>query len=106
MTVPGEPPGSDPVASEPAEAARADLADRLGVEPDTIEAGALERVTWRDGSLGCPDPDRSYTQALVDGYRIELRVDGTSYWYHGADGGDPFYCADPADPAPAGAGDR
>jgi len=82
-----------------------DLAARLGVEAATIAVARFEEVTWRDGSIGCPEPGMSYTQALVPGYRIELVVDATSYWYHGARDGSPAYCADPTDPAPGGSGD-
>ena len=28
-----------------------------------------EQVTWPDGSLGCPEPGRSYSQALIAGFR-------------------------------------
>lgn len=35
-----------------------------------------EAVTWRDGAIGCPAPDRVYTQALVPGWRIVVS-DGT-----------------------------
>lgn len=63
----------------------------------------IEDVTWPDGSLGCPLPGRSYTQALVDGYRVVLRYNGVAYRYHGAGGDDPFYCATPQEPvAPGG----
>lgn len=82
-----------------------DLASRLGVDAATIAVARFEDVTWRDGSIGCPEPGMSYTQALVPGYRIELVVDATSYWYHGARDGSPAYCADPTAPAPGGSGD-
>lgn len=74
--------------------AKNDLAERLDVEPATIEVVAYEKAIWRDGSLGCPQPDMMYTQALVDGYLIQLRVDGQTYNYHGANGRDPFLCTD------------
>jgi hypothetical protein len=60
----------------PAAQAVADLADQLGVDPTSIEVIVDEQVTWRNGSLGCPEPGMVYTQALVDGYRIVLRVSG------------------------------
>ena len=52
--------------------ARADLARRLGVDPDDLEVISAEEVTWPDGSLGCPEPGMSYTQALVDGSKVVL----------------------------------
>ena len=79
--------------------ARTDLGQRLTVAPDRIALSRLQEVTWRDGSLGCPQPGRMYTQMLVDGILMELRVAGTTYRYHSGDG-DPFYCAQPAGAAP------
>lgn len=93
-------------ASEPTavDLAVADLAARLSVDAGTVATVADEQVTWRDGSLGCPQPDMSYTQALVNGYRIQLAVDGVTYWYHGANGAPPFACDNPQPPAPPGSG--
>ena len=100
--------GEDTMPDEqPAAVQRAisDLVERTGVDPGAVTVASFESVTWRDGSLGCPEPGLSYTQALVDGYRIELVVDGTSHWYHGARDGDPAWCADPSDPVEGGSGD-
>jgi hypothetical protein len=41
-----------------------------------------EAVTWPDGSLGCPEPGRMYTQALVKGHRIRVEAGGTLLDYH------------------------
>ncbi len=73
----------------------ADLAEQTGLEPSAIEVVSHEQVTWRDGSLGCPQPGGFYTQALVPGYRIRLRVQGGDVYYHGADGRAPFRCDTP-----------
>ena len=72
--------------------ARADLARRLGVEPDELEVISAEEVTWPDGSLGCPEPGMSYTQALVDGSKVVLGHDDRVYVYHAGDDGQPFLC--------------
>ncbi len=74
-------------------------ATEAGVTSDEITVVTAEPVTWSDGALGCPQPDEMYTQALVEGYRIELDVDGETMHFHGADGDEPFHCADPQDPA-------
>lgn len=58
-----------------------DLSNRLGRtidDPTVVMAGA---VTYNDGSLGCPEPGQMYTQALVDGYRVVLEVNGEQYDY-------------------------
>ena len=67
------------------------LAQRIGGQ--TQARWLLSRtknVTWPDGSLGCPEPGNSYTQALVEGYQIGLRHDDRFFDYRGADGDDPF----------------
>lgn len=47
-----------------------DAARRFEVDESEVVLARAERVTWSDGSLGCPVPGRMYTQALVPGYRI------------------------------------
>jgi hypothetical protein len=84
-------------------AAVADLAARLAVDAADIGLVLHEDVTWRDGALGCPQPGVSYTQALVDGYRIVLSVDETEYHYHGRSGDIPFLCEEPRLPYGGGA---
>lgn len=95
-----------PIDSALIDAAIDDLVATVGVAPGAVEVVLAEPVTWRNGALGCPVPGRDYTQALVDGYRIELTADGDTYWYHGGGDNDPFRCDDPQDPAPEGSGDR
>lgn len=70
----------------------ADLASRMDVAAGDVMLILQEEVMWRDGSLGCPQPGFSYTQALVDGYKITLEVNGVTYAYHGRAGQDPFLC--------------
>ena len=87
------------------EFSKRDLASRLGLEPEMIEASAPRLVTWRSGALGCPKPGMSYTDALVPGVLIELRVGDAVYRYHAAAGGQPFHCPHEwAEPPVAGPG--
>jgi hypothetical protein len=72
--------------------AKAYMSKSLGVEFSTIELLTYDQLTWNDGSLGCPQPDTMYTQALVDGYKIQLQAGGQVYNFHGANGEDPFLC--------------
>ena len=65
-------------------AAMQDLAEREDVDVSTIEFVSREAVTWSDGSLGCAKPGVMYTQALVEGQRVVLRMDGVDYEYHSA----------------------
>jgi hypothetical protein len=73
-----------------------DLLVRLGAGA-TIEVVLYEDVVWRDGSLGCPQPGMARTQALEDGYRIELTNGDIVYHYHGVTTGAPFLCEDPSE---------
>jgi len=67
-----------------------DLA-RRGVT-GTPEVVSVEAVTWPDSSLGCPSPGVSYTQALVDGVRVVVTVDGEQYDYRFGSGDQPKLC--------------
>jgi hypothetical protein len=69
-----------------------DLSNRLQVPMDSIQFIEFETVVWPDGSLGCPKPGVFYTQVLVEGFRIHLRVNGKKYSYHGSMDQPPFLC--------------
>ena len=85
-------PGGTPadVPPERWDAIVADLAER-GVTgtPDVVSATA---VTWNSGALGCPQPGKSYTQALVIGLQVIVDVDGTTYDYRFGAGDAPMLC--------------
>jgi len=84
-------PVISPDLADEVDIAVTDLGERLGTGT-VIEVVAAHELTWPDGSLGCPEPGVMYTQALVDGYRIELTIEGDTYEYHGAAGAPPFLC--------------
>ena len=73
--------------------ALADAGRRSGAPPDAIQVVSAARVVWRDGSLGCPQPDMAYTQALVPGYRVVLMARGQRLDYHAGLRGEPQLCA-------------
>lgn len=89
------PTSSSAPAGGPVEQAKADLAKRLGVDAAQVTVVSSEEVTWPDGSLGCPEPDMRYTQALVPGNRTVLEVNGTQYSYHSGANRPPFLCEHP-----------
>ncbi|HSF97862.1 MAG TPA: hypothetical protein VLA55_04135 [Ornithinibacter sp.] len=76
-------------------AAIADTASRANVAPDEVLIAAWSPVTWNDGSLGCPQKGMVYTQALVEGELLMLRVEQSLFQYHSARGGPFTYCAAP-----------
>ena len=85
-------PGAD---SPPVVASVDDLASRLGVETGAVKVVAVQDVTWRDGSKGCAKKGVLYTQSLIEGLRITLKVDGATYEYHSGGSGPPFLCERP-----------
>lgn len=91
-TTPASTAPGDPAEAEIVEAALADLAERLEVDPEEISLVSFEWVTWNDGSIGCPEPGVVYTQALVEGSLTILEHDGLEYDYHAGAGGNPFLC--------------
>ena len=69
--------------------AAADLAERLGVLIDDVTVVSHEEVDWPDGSLGCPQPDMSYRQVIVNGTLTvfegrRCRVSVPLGWFPGA----------------------
>jgi hypothetical protein len=78
-----------PAASAIVDAAIADAASRFAVQAQAI---SVERVTWRDGSLGCPQPDMAYTQALIPGWRIKLAAGDRILDYHASERGRVIHC--------------
>jgi hypothetical protein len=69
-----------------------DLTNRTGVAPKQVSIIRGQAVVWNDGSLGCPKPGMMYTQALVNGYWVELEVAGQRFDYRVSDTGYFFLC--------------
>jgi len=87
----------DDLRTRPAVAAAiADTARRAGVDPGQVVIAAWSPVTWNDGSLGCPEKGKSYTQALVEGELLLLRTDTELFQYNAKTGGPFAYCATPS----------
>ena len=62
--------------------ARADLANRLQIDPDTIKLVSVEAVNWPDGCLGVQTPGVMCTMVITPGYRVILEAGGKQYEYH------------------------
>jgi hypothetical protein len=67
-------------------------AEHSGLSASDIEVVQAEQVTWPDGSLGCPEPDQMYTQALVEGYQVVLDAGGEELDYRVGSGGSFRLC--------------
>ena len=74
------------------QAARADAAQRSRFAPGNLTLILAESVTWADSSLGCPRPGLLYTQTLVPGYRVQLRVGDEVFDYHAGVRGGLVLC--------------
>lgn len=96
------PPAVEEVDSEILRTVMEDAAARGNVTPQSIEVVQAVSTTWRDGSLGCPQPNMMYTQALVEGYWIILEADGQTYDYRVMQNGNFRLCENP--PQGGGAG--
>ena len=75
-------PTRPPEAQAATEAARAFLAEHLDISLDQAGLAYVEQVTWRDTSLGCPEPGRMYAQVLTPGYKVVLQVRNQRYELH------------------------
>lgn len=62
-------------------AAQADLAKRLGLQPDQVSVASVEQQDWPDGCLGLARPDEMCTMAIVPGYLVRLSAAGQDYAY-------------------------
>ncbi len=74
------------------QAALQDAAARSQLAVSALKVLSADRVTWSDGSLGCPLPGMMYTQALVPGYRIRIAAGGQTLHYHAGPRGPAQYC--------------
>lgn len=88
----GEGKKVDPALQPLVDQAKQDLAARLSVSVEMIEAVSAEAVVWPDSSLGCPEPGMAYLQVLTDGALVKLRAEGKLFEYHSGGGRDPFLC--------------
>lgn len=75
------------------------LADRLGVDVETISVTSVRTVDWSDAALGCPVPEQDYAQVLTPGFEIMLSVDAKTYAYHTDMEGTMVLCGEDGQPA-------
>jgi hypothetical protein len=62
--------------------ARNRLAAHLGVDAATLSLTSAERQDWPDGSLGCPQPNTTYAQVVIPGFKLEFSDGTRSYPVH------------------------
>ncbi len=91
-TMPPLNPSGSPMtpSAEQLSAIRDDLAGR-GITGDVAVIMAVS-ITWNNGSWGCPEPGKLYTQALVPGLKIVVAVADVRYDYRFGSGPTPRLC--------------
>jgi hypothetical protein len=83
----------------------ADAARRFNVAESAVVIGRAEQLTWSDGSLGCPEPGRTYAQVLVPGFRLVAITSAGELTYHTDSRGKAVTCASRVRSRATGAGD-
>lgn len=73
------------------EAIRADL-DGRGVSGSDATLVEAHRKTWNTSALGCPLPEGNYTQALVEGWQVVVKVGDKTYDYRFGTDASPTLC--------------
>ena len=58
------------------------LADKLGVSAADLTLVSAQRTEWPDASLGCPQPNAAYAQAITPGYTLTFNHKGAAYDVH------------------------
>lgn len=70
--------------------ARLELSKTLNIPLADITVEKVEEIQWTDGSLGCPEPGKFYTQAIVPGFKVILKVGEKFYYLHSDSSGKSF----------------
>lgn len=69
---------TDPIVAR----ARADLVNRLGVDPPAVILVYQKGVVWPDATLGCGKPGMDFTPVETTGFILEFIAGGIRYTYH------------------------
>lgn len=91
----GEPVATATMPREVRRAVVADAARRFKVAEAAVVLVQAEKLTWNDGSLGCPQPGQMYSQALVPGFRVLAKTSEGDLLYHTDMRGQAVVCDQP-----------
>ncbi|MEI7556951.1 hypothetical protein [Candidatus Chlorohelix sp.] len=72
---------SDPAVELAQNAIAKDLKASLNIAPSDLEYVTIMPRTFPDSSMGCPQPDYSYQQALTPGYQITVLIKSQNVRY-------------------------
>lgn len=84
------------------QAAKEDLAKRLGIDISGIGFVRSQAVNWSDSGLGCPQEGMMYMMVITPGYQVVLEAQGKEYFYHTGQTPQMFvFCENPPKDLPA-----
>jgi hypothetical protein len=89
------PPMPEPQPPSEAKAvllARNTASENTGIAPGDFTVRKVQKTTWPDTSLGCPEEGMAYAQVTVDGYRIVLVAPDTQTHRVHTGGEGAVYC--------------
>lgn len=46
------------------------VAEKTGIPSEALTLVSAESVSWRDASLGCPEPGKMYAQVIIEGWHV------------------------------------
>lgn len=72
--------------------AKKDLGKTLGVDESQIILEKMEKVEWRDSSLGCPKEGKVYAGVITAGYKAVFSYQQNQYEYHTDNSGSFIQC--------------
>ena len=73
--------GNDGLSEEAQQRLVEAIANDLSQPEADVIIEAITQQTWHDGCLGLAKPDEFCTMALVEGWQVEIKSDGTSVTY-------------------------
>jgi hypothetical protein len=72
----------DPLAVELVALAQRRLANQFDILERRVKPIEITPYQWTDTSLGCPDPNQTYVDQVIKGYRLVMQVGEALYAFH------------------------
>jgi hypothetical protein len=76
------PSAPSPSELDPVQLALDTAADHIQVPVEQLVVLTVEPIDWSDSSLGCPEPDRAYSQVITPGFLVVVATDDGSTELH------------------------
>lgn len=72
----------DPLAVELVALVQRRLANQFDILERRVKPIEITPYQWSDTSLGCPDPNQTYVEQVIEGYRLVMQVGDALYAFH------------------------